>query len=148
MLNLSDPVEKEKVLMEKFNKLGLGTKAGFDISSFDADKQEAIKLGVKDGFAEMEAFIKANSTDPLGSAKIFGTRTYLEKSAKENYNLDNMYLVRAVGAHLGIYGNSASEAIYPAFLVDADGNPMDASKNKYALTFAPNQLPPVKSFWS
>src|SRR5688572_25953076 len=40
MLNLIDPVEKEKVLMEKFNKLGLGTKAGFDISSFDAEKQE------------------------------------------------------------------------------------------------------------
>ncbi len=148
MLKLIDPIEKEKAQMEKFNKLGIGTKEGFNINSFDAATQDAIKQGAKDGFAEMEAFIKSNSTDPLGSAKIFGTRTYLEKSAKENYNLDNMYMIRAVGAHLGIYGNSGSEAIYPAFLVDADGSPMDASKNKYTLTFAPNELPPVKSFWS
>ena len=148
MLKLIDPIEKEKPLIEKFNRLRLGTKEGFDIGNFDQETQEAIKQGIKDGFAEMESFIKANSTDPLGSAKIFGTRAYLEKSAKDNYNLDNMYIVRAVGAHLGIYGNSASEAIYPAFLIDADGNPMDASKSKYTLTFAPNQLPPVKSFWS
>ena len=148
MLKLIDPIEKEKTLLEKFKKLGLGTKEGFDISNFDSETQEAIKQGVKDGFAEMEAFIKTNSTDPLGSAKIFGSRAYLERSAKENYNLENIYLIRAVGAHLGIYGNSASEAIYPAFLVDADGHPMDASKNRYTLTFGPNQLPPVKSFWS
>jgi hypothetical protein len=148
ILKLIDPIEKEKAQMEKFNKLGIGTKEGFNIDSFDAATQDAIKQGAKDGFAEMEAFIKSNSTDPLGSAKIFGTRTYLEKSAKENYNLDNMHMIRAVGAHLGIYGNSGSEAIYPAFLVDADGSPMDASKNKYTLTFAPNELPPVKSFWS
>jgi hypothetical protein len=148
MLKLIDPIENEKPLIESFNKLGLGTKEGFDISILNPETQEAIKQGVKDGFAEMEAFIKANSTDPLVSAKVFGSRAYLEKSAKENYDFDNIYLIRAVGAHLGIYGNSASEAIYPAFLVDADGNPMDASKNKYTLTFAPNQLPPVKSFWS
>ncbi|HEX6224625.1 MAG TPA: DUF1214 domain-containing protein, partial [Chryseolinea sp.] len=148
MLKLIGPIEKEKTLIDKFNKLGLGTKEGFDISNFEPETQEAIKQGIKDGFANIEAFIKANSTDPLGSAKVFGSRAYLEKSAKENYHFDNIYLIRAVGAHLGIYGNSASEAIYPAFLVDADGDPMDASKNKYTLTFPPNRLPPVKSFWS
>lgn len=145
---IGKPVESEKPLMEKFAKLGIGTKQGYNFSTFNKEIQEAIKEGVKEGFAEMQALIKAQSSDPLGSTKIFGTRTFLEKSAKENYKFNDIYLIRAVGAYVGIYGNSASEATYPTFLVDADGNPMDASKHNYTLTFAPNQLPPVKSFWS
>ncbi|MCS4434207.1 DUF1254 domain-containing protein [Aquiflexum gelatinilyticum] len=145
---IGEPIEKEKAIMEDFAKLGLGTEEGYSFNNFEEDIQNAIKQGVKDGFAEMEAFIKENSTDPLGSAYIFGSRETLEKSAKEHYNLDNIHLIRAVGAHLGIFGNSASEAIYPAFFVDAEGNPLDGSKNTYTLTFAPNQMPPVKAFWS
>ncbi|WPR75194.1 DUF1254 domain-containing protein [Algoriphagus sp. NG3] len=145
---IGNPIEKEKSLWEDFAKLELGTAKGYSLNNFDEEIQNAIKQGVKDGFAEMEAFIKENSADPLGSANIFGSRDFLEKSAKENYDYDDIHLIRAVGAHLGIYGNSASEAIYPAFFVDAEGNPLDASKGKYTLTFAPNQMPPVKSFWS
>lgn len=148
MLDLIDPIAEERPLMEEFKKLGLGAEGAFDIDKFEPEMQDAIKQGVKDGFAEMEAFIEAHSSDPLGSAKIFGSRRSLEKSARENYGFDNIYLIRAVGAHLGIYGNSASEAVYPAFLVDADGRPMDGSESNYTLTFGPNQLPPVRSFWS
>jgi len=145
---LEKPAAGEKDLWDSFRKIGIGTREGFDFGVFDEETQQAIQQGVKDGFAEMEAFINETSTDPLGSAKIFGTREFLEKSTKENFNLENIYLIRAVGAYLGLYGNSAAEAIYPTFLVDKDGNPMDASKHNYTLTFAASQLPPVESFWS
>ena len=32
--------------------------------------------------------------------------------------------------------------------MDANGEPLDASKNNYTLTFAKDQFPPVNAFWS
>ncbi len=57
------------------------------------------------------------------------------------------YLYRFTAAVLGIYGNSKQEAMYPAYRVDADGQKLEASKNRYTLHFAPGQLPPVHAFW-
>ena len=50
-------------------------------------------------------------------------------------------------AALGIYGNSKQEAMYPIYGVDADGQKLTGA-NRYALRFAPGQLPPVNAFWS
>jgi hypothetical protein len=49
---------------------------------------------------------------------------------------------------MGLYGNSAAEAIYPTFQLDADGEPLDGSTHSYTMTFAEDGLPPVKAFWS
>jgi hypothetical protein len=50
-------------------------------------------------------------------------------------------------AALGIYGNSKQEAMYPTYYVDATKQKLDGA-NRYALRFAPGQLPPVNAFWS
>jgi hypothetical protein len=50
-------------------------------------------------------------------------------------------------AKLGIYGNTKEEAMYPAYYVDGNGKKLDGN-NRYAIHFAPGQLPPVNSFWS
>jgi hypothetical protein len=148
MLGLLEPVAQEKELMERFAKLGIGTKNDFDINSFDEDVQKAIEEGVKEGFQEIEAFVKTYASDPLVSAKIFGTREFLVNSAKENYQLDDFYILRAVAAHMGLYGNSGAEAIYPTYLTDAEGVPLNTAENKYTLAFQKDGLPPVKAFWS
>ncbi|MFT5729612.1 MAG: hypothetical protein ACI8PB_003783 [Desulforhopalus sp.] len=148
MLSLVKTPQKEQALMQQFAKLGLGTEDQFDIKKLSPEIQKAIEDGVKEGFSEIEKFAIKATTDPLASAKIVGTRDFLNKSAKENYNLDNFFVMRAVASHIGIYGNSAVEAIYPTYLVDADGKPFDASQNKYTLTFKKDALPPVKAFWS
>jgi hypothetical protein len=62
--------------------------------------------------------------------------------------LPDLRMLRAVGAMTGLYGNSGAEALYPTFLVDSDGDPLDASKHDYVMRFAPGDLPPAKSFWS
>lgn len=148
MLDMTEPVEEEKALMQDFAKLGIGRNLTFSMADFDPEVQTAIEEGVKEGFAEIEGFIKTLNSDPLSSTKIFGTREFLNESAQENFGLNDFYLLRATAAHMGLYGNSGFEAIYPTYLMDADGTPFDASANKYTLTFASGELPPVKSFWS
>jgi len=148
MLNLVETVPEEKELMERFAKLNIGKGKTFKSGDFDPDVQKAIEEGVKEGFSDMEDFIAQMNSDPIVSAKIEGTRAFLMKSAKENYRMDNFYLIRASAAHIGLYGNSGEEAVYPVYWTDADGNPLDASSNKYTITFPKGQLPPVKAFWS
>ncbi len=148
MLTLVETPQEEQALMKRFAKIGLGTEGNFDINTFSPEIQKAIEEGVKEGFAEIEAFLAKESSDPLGSAKIFGTREFLNKSAKENYKLDELFLLRAAAAHQGLYGNSGDEAIYPTYLVDAQGAPFDASQNNYTLTFIKGEFPPVTAFWS
>jgi hypothetical protein len=148
MLNLVTPVDEEKELMKRFAKIDLGTDETFDIKTFSPEIAEAIEAGAKDGFKDIEAFVAKIASDPLGSAKIFGTREFLKKSAAENFGLPDFYIMRAVAAHMGLYGNSGFEALYPTYLTDSDQAPLDASKNKYTLTFKGEDLPPVSSFWS
>jgi hypothetical protein len=71
-----------------------------------------------------------------------------KESARENYQLDDFYLLRAAAAHMGLYGNSAKEALYPVYIQDGEGLHFDASAHNYTLTSEKDQLPPVKSFWS
>lgn len=148
MLTLVNPVEEEKELMKRFTIIGLGTDEPFDINAFSPGIVEGIKAGVADGLKEIEAFAAKEAKDPLASAKIFGTRGFLKKSAVENYAQPDFYLMRAVAAYRGLYGHSGFEALYPTYLVDGDQAPLDASKHNYTLTFKKEDLPPVKSFWS
>ncbi len=145
---LGTPPESEQPLWERFARIGLGSQTDFDLTAQPPEIQAALQAGAQTGFAAIENFIKQNVGDPLTSAKIFGTREFLDKSAQANYGQENSYLLRAAAAHQGLYGNSGAEAIYPTYLVDADGQPCDASTHRYTLTFAKGTLPPVKAFWS
>lgn len=148
MLGLLNTPQEEDALLERFAKIGLGGEGEFDFNKLSPEIQNALNEGAKEGFAEMEAFNQENSNDPLAAAKIFGTRDFLNSSAKENYDADTFFVMRAVAAYMGLYGNSADEAIYPTYLVDAEGAPFNASQNKYTLTFSKDELPPVSAFWS
>ena len=148
VLTLVKTPKEEQALMERFAKIGLDGKGKFDIKKFSPEIQKALEEGAQEGLEAMKAFKDTASKDPLASVKIFGTRAFLNESAKENYNLDDLFILRAVAAQAGIYGNTGDEAIYPTYFVDADGQPCDASKNNYTITFKKGEFPPVKAFWS
>ena len=76
-------------------------------------------------------------TGQVGSAQFFGTAA----------DLKGNYLYRMAGAVLGIYGNTAAEALYPSFSNDSAGEPLTGANN-YTFRFAKDQLPPVNAFWS
>ena len=54
---------------------------------------------------------------------------------------------RDLGAMLGIYGNTKTEAVYGAWQTGPHGKPLDGSKRRL-LRYPAGQLPPVKLFWS
>ena len=148
VLTLVKTPKEEQALMKRFAKIGLGTDEKFDINKFSPEIQKALEEGAQEGLAAIKEFGGKESKDPLASGKIFGTRAFLNKSAKDNYNLNNLFILRATGALMGIYGNSGAEAIYPTYLVDAEDVLLDASKNSYAMTFKKGEFPPVSAFWS
>ncbi len=148
MLSLVEPVPEEQALFERFAKIDLGTDGTFNLDSFSPEVAAAMEEGVKEGFAELEAFIAAESADPRLSGKIVGTRAFLEESARENFGTTDHYMLRTAAAHVGLYGNSAVEAMYPVYFVDSTGQPLSAAENAYTVTFAEGDLPPVDAFWS
>ncbi len=131
-------VPSETELMARFAKIGIGPGLTFDISKFSPDVQQAISDGIADAWKEYEVFKKTRlNTGEVTSGDMFGTREVLK----------NNYMYRMAAAVLGIYGNSKQEAMYPMYLMDADGAALDGS-NRYTVRFGAGQAPPVNAFWS
>lgn len=129
----------ERSLLERFAKIGVGAGCTFAPDAVSPELKQAIQAGMADGVAESTRFITEQlATGKLKSSDLFGTREYL----------NNNYLYRCAGAITGIYGNSAEEAMYPAYRADADGQLLDGAKNGYVMRILPGQLPPVNAFWS
>ena len=145
---LEKPGPGEDALWRDLARLDIGPDKTFRLDTLADEHVAALRAGVEEAFAAMEAFIASHASDPLISGKVFGTREFLSESARKNYQLDKPDMLRAIAAHMGLYGNSAAEATYPTFLVDADGEPLDGSGHAYTMTFPDGELPPVKAFWS
>lgn len=145
-LDFLTPHPEDKSSWENLALLGLGTPETFDINAIDPAIATAMGAGLAEGLAEAQAFIKANSHEPLLSADVFGTRKVLEKGTAVGGA--SREFKRTTAALAGIYGNSGEEAVYPTFYLDSTGAPLDAGKNNYTLTFEAGSLPPAKAFWS
>lgn len=129
----------ETELMARFATIGVGAGERFDAASLPPDTRAAIEGGMADAWKAFEDYKKSQlDTGKVTSADGFGTREHL----------DGNYMSRMAAAVLGIYGNSAEEAIYPAYFVDVQGQPTNGATGKYALRFGANELPPVNAFWS
>lgn len=139
LLQFAPTDASETALMERFARAGIVAGKPFDVAALTPEQRQAVEGGMADAwnaFAKYKA--EVIDTGKKGSADGFGTRAIL----------GNDYLMRMASAVLGIYGNSKEEANYPAYFTDADGQPLDASSNRYTVRFEPDRLPPVHSFWS
>ena len=123
----------EKDLRDRFAQIGIVPGEQIDIASLSSEMAEALKAGMADGQAEIEARRKTTET----SENLFGTRAFI----------DGDYVNRAVGAQMGILGNSKEEAYYGLFGTSEDGKPLSGDKS-YVIRFEKGQLPPAKAFWS
>jgi hypothetical protein len=131
---------EEEAIRAKLASIGIGPGKKFAFKDLSLEHKAAILLGMKEGDKKVTEKVASLGKQingwNVGSA--FGDRAF--------YNGD--WLLRAAAARAGIYGNDAVEAMYPMTKTLADGTPLDASKNKYTLTFAKDQFPPVNAFWS
>ena len=137
-LRFAPVLPEEKELRDRFATIGIGPDGDFDAEKLSPEMRTAIEGGIADAWAEFDALKKDKiDTGQLTSAQLFGTRA----------DLAGNYLYRMAGAVLGIYGNTAAEAVYPNFSNDSAGAPLTGA-NKYTFRFEPGQLPPVNAFWS
>jgi hypothetical protein len=132
------PNPSERALLARFAKLNIGPGQTFDFSKFSPEIQQAIKDGIKDADADLQTVMTKINTDEISSGELFGARDFL----KDNY------LYRYAGAKLGLYGNSEQDALYFGYFVDANHQPLDASKFNYELHFGKSDLPRNQAFWS
>jgi hypothetical protein len=123
----------EKDLRDRFARIGIVPGASIDFAALSSEMAEALKAGMADGQAEIDARRKTTET----SENLFGTRAFINGD----------YVNRAVGAQMGILGNSKEEAFYGLFGTSEDGKPLSGDKS-YVIRFEEGQLPPAKAFWS
>lgn len=136
--------QTERDLREQFKTIGVGE----DFSTFppegvSAEWVNALNEGSEDG---MNTIVETAENTPT-SLGIFGTREeLLGDDGGQNNGDETGYLNRAMGAFMGIYGNSDAEAVYPVYLQDSEGLLLDATKSNYQMVI-PKEMP-VNAFWS
>jgi hypothetical protein len=128
----------ESALFERFARLSIGAGQDFDFESLSPELKAAVTAGMADAWGVLQGVVAEANAGRVSSGDLFGTREAMK----------NNYAYRFAGAVLGIYGNSAAEALYPMYRNDSEGKPLDGAKARYTLRFAPGELPPVNAFWS
>lgn len=134
LMQFAAAVSSEQEMFADFAKIGIAPGETFDAGALDPEIRGAIAAGIADAQKELNDTIAQTTS----SRELFGTR----ESLGEDYIME-----RAVGAAMGIYGNSQQEAVYTAFQQGPDGQLLDSTK-KYLLHFNADQVPDVKYFWS
>ena len=150
MLRLCPVHPSERALRERFASIGVGGGPPFDSDKLSPEVKEALIAGMAGMRAAIQKKIEADIPflDPTFiSMELFGSREQLEAAARRG-DFKNFYLLRALGTIWGIYGNSGEEAVYPGYVVDADGQPLDGAKNSYRLRLPAGKPLPAKAFWS
>ncbi len=127
----------ETELRARFAKINIGGGLAFDINDFSPEVAEAVKAGIADAWADFGVLKEKVGAHEVTSNEVFGTRDHLK----------NNYLYRMTAAILGIFGNTAAEAMYPMYSVDSEGQPLTGTKN-YTMRFEPGKPPPVNAFYS
>lgn len=138
VMRFAPTLPDEKEMRDRFASIGIGPDGDFEADKLSPEMRTAVEDGMADAWAEFETFKKENlDTGQVTAAQLFGTAA----------DLKGNYLYRMAGAVLGIYGNTAAEALYPSSSDDSAGAPLSGANN-YVYKFAKDQLPPVNAFWS
>ena len=132
----SPAYEADRPMLETMAKVGVVPCQPFDMSKLDPAVQAALKdlpqaalKKIGDNKASMGAVVEGwQITKGLG---VYGTE----------------YMKRAVVAAFGWPANLQEDAVYPFTEVDGAGGKLTGA-DKYTLTFAKGQTPPVNGFWS
>ena len=114
----TDP--SETALMARFAQIDVGAGKAIDTASLSPEIAQALHDGMADAWAAFTEFRNTQfATGKVTATQVFGTRQYL----------NNNYLYRMAAAVLGIYGNTAQEAMYPAYALELGTPPAHGHAN-------------------
>ena len=139
-LQFAPPGPEENDMRAKLARIGIGSGKTFNFKDLSVEHKAAVGLAMKEGDTKIDKYLVDGQKNINGwkVGSLFGDAAF--------YKGD--WLKRAAAAKGGIYGNDAIEAVYPMTKALADGQELDGSKHNYTLTFAADQMPPVRAFWS
>jgi hypothetical protein len=134
------PVQPNEIeIRAKLASIGVGPGKLFNFKDLPLEHKAEVILGMKQGQRKID-----EAVEKIGTV-INGWNISGAPGDSEHYDGD--WLMRAVAAQAGIYGNSPEEAMYPFTRKDANGDALSGEHN-YTITFQAGQLPPVDAFWS
>lgn len=135
------PAAVEAAMRSRFARIGIEAGKPFSADSLTPEQKGELEAGIKSGLEKVKAKI-----DSLGKVENGWRVATSAFGDRKMYSGD--FARRAAAAMAGIYGNDASEALYPMLAADSEGKKPDTGANAYVLTFPAGKLPPAKAFWS
>jgi uncharacterized protein (TIGR03000 family) len=136
MGSAAPPAPEDAPIVARMAMIGLVPGKPFDVAQLDQETQTALKGVPKAAYDKIMALQKT------GGKLVNG---WLVPGVAGRYGVN--YLGRALIAAIGWPANLPEDAVYPTALIDGDGKKL-VGKNKYTLTFAKGETPPVDGFWS
>jgi len=136
MGSAAPPAPEDAPVLARMAKIGLLPGQPFDMTKLDPGVQTRLKDLGKAALQHIDA-----NKDTMG-AMVNG---WIVTKGLGVYGTD--YIKRAAVAAFGWPANLPQDAVYPYTEVDSEGRPLSGA-NKYTLTFAKGETPPVDGFWS
>jgi hypothetical protein len=124
----------DKAIRTRMAQIGVDAGKPFKGESGPGDMKQALLSGMNEGLKAIDA----KAASEKAPVSLYGSRL----------SLGNNYLNRAAGAKLNLHADSKEESFTATITKDADGKPLDGAKNRYAIKFKKDELPPVGGFWS
>jgi hypothetical protein len=135
------PPHSDAAALGRFAAIGIGPGRKPSTERLSAATLRALLAGLTDGRNQLNAY----GNRLMKTSQRAHEGWVVPPSATGNYGPD--YLLRAYIAANALGANIPTEAIYPFAFVDRSLKPL-SGRHRYALHFAPGQLPPVGAFWS
>ena len=130
------PAQEDAPLLARMATIGIEPGKPFDLAKLSPEVQAALKDLPATALKKIEA-----NKETMGAI----VNGWVISKGLGVYGTD--YMKRAVVAAFGWPANREKDAVYPYTEVDSEGKPLTGA-NKYTLTFAKGQTPPVNGFWS
>jgi hypothetical protein len=131
------PAPTDAPMLASMAKIGIVPGKPFEMSKLDPAVQAELKDIPQTALKKIE-----ENASSLGAI----VNGWIVSKGLGTYGPDD-YLKRATVAALGWPANQEKDAVYPYTEVDATGQKLTGA-NKYTVTFAKDETPPVKGFWS
>lgn len=137
LLRTVPPHANDYPILERIERLGIRPGRALDLAQLSPMAREALEEAPAEALPKIAAYAEHASQVVNGWQMV--------RTPIGTYGTD--YLKRALIALMGLGANVVEDALYPMAMLDADGRPLDGGA-RYVLRFRPEQIPPVRGFWS